>query len=82
MYGKGYIVEYCVMRWKQEQEEKLYKNYIADCLYYYQKNLATQFGGEHITARFCEILHPVEEKSADEIFDDVVKSAGLEVITE
>ena len=75
--GTGYVVEYCVSRYKHKQEEKIYRLYIADALMCMCNNLASAFGGHTITTRYADLYKPVDTRSGDEIAVDVIKRAGL-----
>ena len=77
LMGTGYVVEYCVSRYKHKQEEKRYRTYIADVLMHMCNNIAGAFGGNTITTRYVDLDKPVDTRSGDEIAVDVIKRAGL-----
>lgn len=75
--GTGYVVEYCVSRFREKQEEKLYKAYITDALMTLNNNIARAFGGNTITVRYLDLGKPVEKKNGDDVAVDVMQRAGL-----
>lgn len=75
--GAGYVVDYCVRRFRCKQEEKQYRSYIADVLMTMNNNLVVAFGGMRITTRYIDLNKPVDRRSGDEIAADVMKRAGL-----
>ena len=80
LIGDEYI--YLVMR--QQSEDKLYKQYITECLRLIAKN-GGQYGGSYIEKRYSEIIQPTPpepELSPDEIIEQVNQRAGLTMIEE
>lgn len=77
LLGAGYVADYCVYRFRQKQEQKLYRAYITDALMALNNNVASYFGGTSIVSRYMDILNPQKEKDAAEIVSDVMKNAGL-----
>lgn len=77
LFGRGYVIEYCVSSFLELQKEKAYKIYITDCLYSLTNMYATFHGGEcPVNTRFAEILLPEkkkEEKTAEEVIDHMRK---------
>ena len=63
-------------------ESMIWRRYTADCLRCISKNTANASGGKFIEKQFDEILKPnfAERKTAEEIVDDIIRRAGLEVI--
>ena len=77
LLGAGYVVDYCVSRFKRKQEEKLYRSYIADVLMTLNNNLVGAWGGYRIEKRYIDMDKPADRRSGDEIAMDVIKRAGL-----
>lgn len=63
--------------------ETMYQAYVTDVLKAIATNTAYRGGGEMLTARFFDCIHPPklqDQRTGDEIAADVIKRAGLEVI--
>lgn len=60
---------------KQKRETELYRAYIAE-------SMRLQGKGEYLNARYIDLLYPPEDFDVDEVIDDVIARAGLEVISE
>ena len=62
--------------------DSVFKVYVSDCLRIITENTAKYAGGSFMKMRYSDLIEskPKQEKSAEEIIDDVVKKAGLEVI--
>ena len=60
-------------RLKQQQEEKLYKSYIARIVRLSGENIAKTCQGSYISVDFDDILDPkpVDNRSADEIINGI-----------
>lgn len=56
-------------------------DYMARCARLICENMARTSGGMMITEEFTDIIHkkPAEERTAQQIIDDVVARAGIEV---
>ena len=50
LMGAGYVVDYCISRYKHKQEEKIYRAYIADALMHICNNIANGIGGAILTS--------------------------------
>ena len=63
LYGSGYVIEHCISAFRKSQEEKAYRIYVTDALYY--------LGG--LNMRFADIIKPQvhETRSANEIIDNL-----------
>lgn len=78
MLGKGYVIKYCKALFLKEQEERLYRSYVADML----MALVNSTGKYNVETRFIELVpdrrkKKEKEKTAGEIVADVMKKAGL-----
>lgn len=67
---------------KEREEFELYKAYTAECLRLITLNSAKYTGGTYLTKSYLDLVNPKEEQEndAEEIIQDVIKKAGLEVI--
>lgn len=66
-------MRYFASRIKREAEERIYRIYVADSLYYRGKGMA-------LTQRFTDVLHPkVETRDVNDIIADVTANLGLKV---
>ena len=75
------ILRYAKARVKQETQQIAYRSYIADTLKIIAENTAKAIQeGKYPTQRFTEIIHPVKERSVEEIIESVIKNAELVVI--
>ena len=75
--------DFCISLFQKEQEDKAVKNYYAECLRIITENTAKMGGGSYITAKLADIINPkpVDNRSGEEIAADIIKRAGIEVIT-
>lgn len=75
---------YCIARYKREQEEKVYRVYVTDALRLTVENTAKFSGGNYIKARYIDVIEPkkVDNRTGDEIVEDIIKRAGLVVKSE
>jgi hypothetical protein len=72
-----------IAKLEEKQEETIYRIYLTDALKIIGENTAKFAGGSMISKRFCDIISnqkPEPEKTPEQILDDVIKNAGLEVI--
>ena len=74
MFGKGYVIDYCIAFLIRQKKEQEYKYYITDTLKAIADNTA-HLGGVSITKRYFDIDNeqPVstKEQSADEIKNNI-----------
>lgn len=66
LFGKGYVIEHCISLFKEEQTAETYRIYVTELL-----SCIAQSMGVTINAKYIDILHPKEEKSAQEIIDHI-----------
>lgn len=68
----------------QELKERQYKIYVTDALKALTENTARFAGGTVFKERWIDLHNrePQEEKTAEQIVDDVVTRAGLTLINE
>lgn len=83
MLGRGYIIDHCIAAIQRKRQEELdkqideaYRVYMSDCV----STIVNSMGGK--AKRFYDIVHPgaKDERSGDEIADDVIKRLGLKVV--
>ena len=77
------IVGYVKAKLESMRHETAFMVYVCDCLRLITENTAKYAGGSYMKAHYSDMISdkkPQPEKSAEEIIDDVVKKAGLEVI--
>ena len=90
MFGKGYIVDYCISLFQKEEEEKQYKefyvksiSYIAQGVQFISHNTACIPAYFDVEAQalieFGEYLEgkPKDERTTDEKIDDIMNLCGL-----
>lgn len=75
--GAGYVVDYCISRYKHRQEEKIYRGYIADALMHICNNIANAYGGTTVETRYIDLGKPADTRTGDDIAVDVIQRAGL-----
>ena len=77
LLGAGYVVDYCISRYKHKQEEKQFRVYITDALMTIANNVANFGGGNKIVTRYIDLDKPQDTRTGNEIAVDVMKRAGL-----
>lgn len=78
MFGKGYMVDYCIALYYKEQREKIKIKslaYIAQGVQCVVNGLAS----EEVLTPFADFINetPEETRTAEEIVDDVLTKCGL-----
>lgn len=68
VFGKGYVIEHCISLFQEEQDTEAYRIYTTEMLSCIARSLGAQ-----INVKYIDIIHPKEEKSADEIIDHIKK---------
>ena len=83
MFGWGYVKDFCISLFQKEQEDKAVKFYYAECLRIITENTAKMCGGSYMKAKFTDIINPkpVDKRTGEEIAADIIKRAGIEVIS-
>lgn len=76
-------MRYVLTRYTEYQRDVAYRLYVTDCLRMITENSANAVKGQYMKDRFMNIIYPqpVDSRTGDEIAQDVIKSAGLEVIS-
>ena len=67
---------------KRQAEDQAFKIYVAECLRVVTENTAKMSGGSYISANFADILNPkpVDNRTGEEIVEEIIQKAGLEVV--
>lgn len=67
--GSGYVIEHCVSAFSKNQEEKAYKNYMANGIFVLANQYSISHGGEKvINKQFYELFEkPKPVEGADSI---------------
>ena len=83
LLGRQYLMDYCVLRWTKDQEEKLFKIYVTDGLKNINEPIANFFGGMVFKERYYDMTNRKEienpKETAEEIKNRIVsKLAALE----
>lgn len=67
-----------------DRDEEIYKSYMARCARIITENTARMSGGGYLNVEFDDIIDPPpkDTRSADEIVQDIITQAGIEVITQ
>lgn len=81
----GMIIGYAKAKLEESAENFRYRVYVTDALKLIAENTAKSAGGSYLNRRYIDIIGGKTQgtdgsKSAEEIVDEVVKNAGLEVI--
>ena len=74
--GSEYLINFIISTLKIENEEKMFKYYITDSLYYNAQE-------QRISKRYVDLLttnQDINEKTGDEIVAEVIKKTGLVII--
>lgn len=66
MFGKRYIRDYCISCFKKEQEDKIYRMYLAKCFRLITENTAKLCNGSYISVEFEDIINPKPRKEYKE----------------
>lgn len=77
MFGKGYIVDYCISLFTKEQKEQSLIYYVTNCLQMITENTAMAVGGKYMTMNYSDLFKEQDNRTAEEIVDDVLEKCGL-----
>lgn len=77
LIGINYLFDHCGSVVAEKKRFEAFECYVTDCL----SAIVNGLGGK-ISKRFYEVLHPpkYDDRSAQEIVDDVIKRAGIKVV--
>lgn len=69
-----------------DTEELIYKRYMADGLKYVTESISQAFGGKYLYVSFFDLINSDKKqtvtKTGEEIVADVIKKAGLVVMSD
>ena len=69
-----------------DTEELIYKRYMSDGLKYVTESISQTFGGKYLYASFIDLINNNKKqtvtKTGEEIAADVIKKAGLVVMSD
>lgn len=82
IFGKGYIVTHCITLFQKEKKEEALINYVTTGLQFISENVAVcgqYFGadGRYLAMSFESLFDEQDERSAEEIRDDIMRQCGL-----
>jgi hypothetical protein len=79
MFGKGYMVNHCIAFFQKDARDKVYKTYIATGIQFIAENTAHAVGkgGRYLSKSYADIFKKQEERTGDEIANDVLNKCGL-----
>ena len=68
---------------RRQREDRIYREYVTDCLRQITENTAKYFGGQYQIERWADILKgkPKKSQTGEQIVADVVRNAGLKVVS-
>ena len=78
-----HIIQYVIAKLEEKKEETAYRVYLTDALKIIGENTAKFNGGSVMSKRYYDLAFNEKqepEKTAEQILDEVIKNAGLEVI--
>lgn len=78
MIGSGYVVECCISALNRKTELRNFQTYITDAAYLIMRAL----GYKGDIPRYYELMHPQpkDERTAEQIAEDVLAKHGLKVV--
>ena len=76
-------MRYAIARYQSQRRDLAYRIYVTDCLRIISENSAKMCGGSYMKAKFTDIINPkpVDKRTGEEIAADIIKRAGIEVIS-
>lgn len=68
---------------RRQREDRIYREYVTDCLRQIAENTAKYAGGQYPIERWADKLKqkPRETRTGEQIVADVVRDAGLKVVS-
>lgn len=79
LYGRQYILDSCIEMYSDEQREKAYRMYIAESLRILTDNTSRMNGG-YVQGRLSIYdKQQTENRTAEEIVEDVSRRAGITI---
>lgn len=67
---------------KRQCDHDIFLNYIANGIKMISENTATRSGDRYLALSYNDIINPkpVDERTGDEIVEDIVRKAGLKIV--
>lgn len=67
---------------KRQCEQDIFRDYIANGIQMISENTAIKEGDRYLSLSYREVIHPkpVDNRTGDEIVDDIIRRAGLTVL--
>lgn len=67
---------------KRQCEQDIFHDYIANAIQMISENTARKAGDRYLSLSYREIIHPkpVDNRTGDEIVEDIIRRAGLTVV--
>lgn len=67
---------------RKQREERIYREYVTDCLRQIAENTAKYAGGQYPIERWADKLKqkPKEARTGEQIVADIIRDAGIKVV--
>lgn len=67
---------------KRQCEQDIFRDYIANGIQMISENTARKAGDRYLSLSYREVIHPkpVDNRTGDEIVEDIILRAGLTVV--
>ena len=75
VFGKGYVIEHCIVELKKESQKNAFNNYLCDGIRNINEILATRFGGSYITEKFSSTIRKKKNNKKLEMTADEIKES-------
>ena len=81
MFRWRYVIDICARNIQKATEEKIFRDYVAECARLMTENSAKYAGGSYIKAHYDDIVNPKPQdtRTGDEIAEEIIQKCGLEV---
>ena len=73
LIGREYIMDYCFEMAKRDRDREIFEVYVSDGLKALLEGFSHVFGGQHLSKRYYDILHPPKpvKEEPKEIIDRI-----------
>lgn len=71
LLGRQYLIDYVVLRWVKDQEEKLFKVYMTDGIKNINEPISNFFGGMIFKERYYDLMNRKEVKDPSETAEEI-----------
>lgn len=83
IFGRQYVIDYCVPRWAEDYENKLFRIYVTDGIKNINESIAGFLGGRVFKGRYYDMIKRGSEEEPKETAEDIkerikTKLAALE----